>query len=184
MHPLTQAPIAYHGLAAYSGSRHSPLRIYRNGLNVQQLGGRADLCVADRPIGPVGLIVSGHLSAVYDKDVWSVVEHDGIRRTTAKYWGGRLNVSTHSEWIDWSDAHATSARYCEGWMRDPVIHGVWVKPHATRAQLAAADSLCRRFGLAVSRIVTRDMRICEMYPASDEVPANDYLYTLWDSLAG
>lgn len=181
---MLMMPIAYHGLAAYSASRHSPLRMYRNGLAAQQISGTADLCIADRPIGPMGLIVSGQLSSVYDRDVWSEQNCDGSRIATRQCcWSGLLNVSTHAEWASWSIAHAGTARYCEGWMRDPIIHGVWVKPHATRSQLAAADSLCRRFGFASAKIVTRDQLISDLYATEDEEPANDDLFDLWDRLA-
>lgn len=67
----------FHGLAAYTA---------RGGLDPVALAvrakaaiGGAEVCTSDRPIGKIGLVVWGELTALHCQDVWSRLDSNGNR---------------------------------------------------------------------------------------------------------
>ena len=68
-------PIAYHGLVAYS-SQKAAVGLWRAAKTAERL---AEVCVADRPIGPIGIALQGEMTALFESDCWSVVDDDGTR---------------------------------------------------------------------------------------------------------
>lgn len=69
-------PIAFHGLAAYSGKGRENVL---NGLSTIFSSKDIEVCVADRPIGEIGVLMQGSIRAAFSSDVWSEVSDSGKR---------------------------------------------------------------------------------------------------------
>jgi len=79
---------AFHGLSAYSGIK-TPLAIAQAAIKIQRELFKEEVCVADRPIGPVGLCLAGPISCAFDRDIWSIVDENGKRDVSdeqTRYW--------------------------------------------------------------------------------------------------
>lgn len=61
----------FHGLAAYRGGSR-PFDIIRKSDTI--IGN--EICTSDRPIGPIGVFVSGTHKRAFVCDVWSSVDQD------------------------------------------------------------------------------------------------------------
>ena len=153
--------IAYHGIAAYSGANGRAVPAYLHGIAAAGCDG--EICVSDRPIGPIGLIVEGPIIVAFDDDVWSTVRDDGTRRQDDRRWWSGIEAPTHAQWVQFT-LEKRRGQYCEGFMRAPEVRGVWSKPAASKLERAAADALARRFCLRV-RVLHPTVRIQDEYPA-------------------
>lgn len=180
-------PIAYHGIAAFRGGR-GWRELLAKGLAAASLDSGAEICVADRAIGPIGLVVGGAISAVYDSDCWSELDHEGRRVSNhtpmlrAERWSrvaGMMVPSpiSHDQWI--TAAHGVYARnigpfgyvggrsYCEAFMDVRHVHAVWVKEYADVATRKVARVLARKLGVSV-RVIESAQRVWDLYGGAEE----------------
>jgi len=160
---------AFHGLSAYSGIKR-PLEILRAAEKIQHDLKEEDLCVADRPIGPLGVILAGTIRLAFDCDVWSYVTESGRRELDGQpefY----LDDPDDDQWANFcigtlidrnKKSPALSRHYCEGWMNHPYVVGVWVKDWADEKAQKVARVLARRFSVNVHVVegTTRVWEIC------------------------
>ena len=132
---------AFHGLAAYRGQRN-PLAV------AQKLRACADapqVCVADRPIGPIGAIFFGECQRLFDRDCWSELRDDGTREATGWYWEQELLGDIEQwEFEKFCVEHIESPRsYCEAWMSPTTLRAIWVKSWTQAPLVKCARILAR-----------------------------------------
>jgi len=144
----------FHGLQAYSGKGLlDAVRKADAALDVE-------CCGADRPIGPVGVIVSGSTRFVASRDVWSVLDSDGQRLPDTyhayRYIGRAHPAEAGPDELEAQECEEfcksvlnstdwyTTRDYCESFVRVRAITGVWVKPHADGRTNKVARVIARR----------------------------------------
>ena len=149
---FSDMPIAYHGLAAYRGGK-SGYSVFKKGQSLESLTGT--ICVADRPIGKIGVMVQGEIRFLFSGDCWSTAEerdndafdyyHDGFRTIGC-------NSAEFMDCLQDLRNSSTFGDYAEGWMRDPTIIGIWIAQDANEAQRKAARVIARRNHLFVREL--------------------------------
>lgn len=165
----------FHGLAAYRGTRN-PLQQVRAADQCLDV----EVCGATRPIGPIGVVVTGHVKAVFREDAWSYVSEDGTR-VPGEAWHWDFEAGTagvdldnvdsvmawcreqHDEWYNDPDGRG----YCEAFVRAKAIVGVWVKPYADEKTRKVAGIIARRHGCRVMEVGGTD-KIWDVYQIGGE----------------
>jgi len=152
---------AYHGLSAYSGIKE-PLAIVRAAQTIQADLENSEVCVADRPIGPIGVVLSGPIRKAFPEDVWSKTSSDGQRSTEWDAgWMGTVENPSDDAWhafcqdhlVDRFDWDENSQRhYCEAWMSHPHIVGIWVKGWADERTHKVARVLAKRYSASLMTV--------------------------------
>lgn len=139
---------AFHGLAAFRGTANPRelLKALRRCVGVE-------LCVADRPIGPIGVCLSGPITAAFWGDCWSEIDEDGRRKsehdpvlrgpTEREYYA--LCKEYRDEEAQYGNDHA----YCEAWMIPDGIDYIWIKPWANDLTRKVAARMARIAGTYV-----------------------------------
>ena len=161
--------IWFHGIQAYSG----------RDAGVHELLARAEevvdkeVCGADRPIGPIGVLVYGKTSFLADRDVWSYVEdgrrysHDGsVDGSIGEQGGdkGQLDAATCERFCKEAERQGWSGyygEYCEAFTTPQEVTGIWVKAYAKRKTQKIARVLARKFGVPL-HTVERCTRVWEV----------------------
>lgn len=148
----------YHGISAFNRSG----KIYDLLKRVEVLP-TVSACYADRPIGPIGVYCdiehADRVDYISDRDVWSYVDEDGIRRVSDK-------ISVMSE----EDVHYVEPGddlyqiYCEYSRKADMVRrhrkyaeisavaspsAIWVDCSFGFKWIKAARIIARRFGLIV-----------------------------------
>lgn len=142
-------PVMYHGLAAFSGGK-SGLSVFKKWRALESLSGT--VCVADKPIGKVGVMLQGEIRFIFSGDVWSTLEERENDDFPYQYEGFKTagcDLETVTECLRKLQASQSYANYAEGWMRDPTIVGIWVSHDASEAHKKAARVIARRNNLCV-----------------------------------
>ena len=164
----THIPVAYHGIAAYGMNRKADLMKLQ--LNTMNAVGN-EICVADRPIGPIGILVEGEIRVCFSEDVWSSVNLKTGRRiaNNGEYVGDEvLSITDPDRWEweefcrdaykeevkSWSEfadpvfaEHSIQRSYCEGWMTPEKIISVWVKAWAPKKMVLQARLIACKYGV-------------------------------------
>lgn len=167
----------FHGLAAYT---------HRGGIDPITLACKAkaaasgaEVCVADRPIGKIGVVLCGELTALHAEDVWSRIDSKG-RRVCVDFWREkngvplvrRYSVDTPTaQGVDFASQrmvdgwckHAAPTQRCrgdyaEGWLKASGVSCVWVRTDAPDALYWQARSLAKKLGVHFLEI-RKEMRI-------------------------
>ena len=131
---------SFHGIGAYRGQRN-PLAL-RNALDTVLTG--VEVCTADRPIGAFGVVIGGDCRAVFNTDVWSIIDEHGNRYH--KCWYPSLESvvpDTQAEYLEFCQKHSTGRYYCEAWVRAYALRAVWIKNWADAATMRAAQIMAR-----------------------------------------
>jgi len=167
---------SFHGLRAYRGSS-TPLGILRAAKTA--LSG-VEICTADRPIGPIGLAVFGHASAVFERDVWSEVNH-GQRVGCGRYYredggqdwyplsavelaqewelGAIFDAPSQQDYESFCAAHRYHDKhYCEPWVEAEACRAIWVKDWAPARDKKIARLVAKILGVPFVEI-TQSCRI-------------------------
>lgn len=171
--------VLFHGIKAYNGRGdpvHESIKKVDNLVNVGINGG--EICVADIPIGSLGVLVSGTLSHLFISDVWSEIGEDGKRQANGS--GAEISLEDVLAGLPLTQARvnvfceqvAKTAResfhsygsYAEGWMTPTGITGIWVNKYASRKDKKLARVLARRLGLQLF-IVEGDTSVSSLTPA-------------------
>lgn len=140
----------FHGLAAYRGG-NSPFDIIRKSANL--IGN--EICTSDRPIGPIGVYVSGTHKRAFVCDVWSSVDH-GARLASFDYLAPGTRSTQEEREINitpklfehlkfWRD----KSRYCELFTVPESIDCVWINQSASPKFKKIARVIARRHGVIV-----------------------------------
>lgn len=168
-----QDPIAFHGLVAYSGQK-SAVGLWRA---LQMVRRCVHIAAADRPIGPVGLVVQGQVTDMFSQDCWSWVDNHGVRHPSNDGEAYREDTPcTHEEYVriaKWYEAMGND--YTEAFMLPHLIRAVWVKSWAKRDYKTAALSIARIIKADLLEIKDGRTRIWDLYPAH-EIPEEKYFY--------
>jgi hypothetical protein len=145
----------FHGLMAYTDRRAiSPINLACKAKGT--IG--AEICTADKPIGAIGLSVSGTLTALFERDIRSkvrggrrvVVDHYDSHPVTGAPWIGRFVTGCNDihKWISNPTQSQVEGfckdsqyEYCEGWMIPTHIDYVWVGKNASDENYWHARSL-------------------------------------------
>ena len=106
----------FHGLAAFRGTR----------LPLDQLRAAArlltgiEIAAATRPIGPIGVMVQGSITAAYSNDVWSEINNTGARYASDNSWYDQADDKALAmphlieRWLKTNCAETSGRRaYCE-----------------------------------------------------------------------
>jgi hypothetical protein len=153
----------FHGLMAYTDRRAiDPITLACKAKGT--IG--AEICTADKPIGQIGLLVAGQLTALFERDVRSKVRNG--QRVVVDHWAcdpdtGAPYVGRHVSWCselqftrqtrDGVVHHnpnqtevenfckASQFDYCEGWMIPTHIEYVWVGKNANNENYWHARAL-------------------------------------------
>jgi hypothetical protein len=125
---------AFHGLSAYRRTR-MPMEFLRRAQTIEGLH-ESPICVADRPVGQIGLIVWGQIEAAFSGDCWSWLEN-----------GARVSYADpdllQPGAAEWARLAARAAGYSEAWMSHPTPLRVWVAQRASRRTKRIAEVLAR-----------------------------------------
>ncbi len=144
--------ILFHGISAFRGAR-KPLEQIKA---VSRCFGN-EICVADRPIGPIGILAAGEITAAYSCDVWSYVS-DGKRQADDDLFNNFWIESPDSEtladpielekWVryvrSWPENRSD---YCEFFMRVKSIAGIWIKGYVNETTRKVARVLSRKYNV-------------------------------------
>ena len=105
--------VGYHGLLAYRGKEADLLR------NAEYISSNpsAEICISDKPIGTVGLLLSGP-TVWFESDVYSEIGENGHRTA-------RCGISEKLAQLDDEGLPVHDSSYAEGWCRPATILGVW-----------------------------------------------------------
>ena len=170
----------FHGLTAYSGRDVDAVSLRQRADGVIN----NEVCVADRPIGCIGVVVHGTMTHLHAQDVWSRLDSKGVRVIVnhdialddgtpfiARYDNNIHNARDNGfiphqmeqGWVNWyckdvAPEHRTRGDYAEGWMIPAGISCVWCRVDANDGQYWLAKSLAKKLGVAFLE-VTKDMRI-------------------------
>lgn len=170
----------FHGLAAYTDRGSiDPITL---AVKAKAAASGAEVCVADRPIGKIGLVLCGELTALHAQDVWSRIDASGLR-VCVDWWRessdgvplvrrydsdvrdasqDAVNPEKQSE-VDWwckkvAPEYRVRGDYAEGWMKADGVSCVWVRTDASDAMYWQARSLAKKLGVACLEI-RKTMRI-------------------------
>ena len=147
---------ALHGIGAYRGQRN-PIALSR-ALTVAISG--VEICASDKAIGAFGVVVLGAARTVWDRDVWSELDHAGNRIANCQ--GGSIAPQLQSDFEDFAAvATENGSNYCEVWMRASVLRAVWIKKWADSRTTAAARIIARNRQVPLLTITGRN-RIGEL----------------------
>lgn len=171
--------VMFHGIKAYNGrsdSVYESIKKVDSLVNIGTNGG--EICVADIPIGSIGVLVSGTLSHLFISDVWSEIGEGGERQVNS--FGAELDLMDVLAGLPLTQARvnvfceqiAKTARksfhsygtYSEGWMIPVGITGVWVNKYASQKDKKLARVLARRLGLQLF-VVKGDTSVSSLTPA-------------------
>ena len=170
----------FHGLAAYTDRGSiGPITL---AVKAKAAASGAEVCVADRPIGKIGLVLCGELTALHAQDVWSRLDSKG-RRVCVDWWResddgvpmvrrydsdvrdasqDAINPEKQSEVDGWCKYIAPACRtrgdYAEGWLKADGVSCVWVRTDASDAMYWQARSLSKKLGVPCLEI-RKQMRI-------------------------
>ena len=169
--------VMFHGIKAYSGRSDLAYESIRKVDSLTGLSG-GEICVADKPIGSLGVLVSGTLSFLFISDVWSVVGKDGKRQANGS--GTEINMTdilyglplTQARVNVFCEQIAKTAResyncfgdYAEGWMTPTDITGIWVSRQSSKKDKKLARVLARRLKLQLF-VVDRKTSVNSLTPA-------------------
>lgn len=154
--------VMFHGIKAYNGRSdiaYESIRKVESLVDIGLSGG--EICVADFPIGSLGVLVSGTLSRLFISDVWSKIGDGGKRQANGS--GTEINLEDILAGLPLTQARvnvfceqiAKTAReklhsygsYAEGWMTPTDITGIWVNKYASKKDKKLARVLARRLKL-------------------------------------
>ena len=145
-------PVMYHGLAAFRGGK-SGFSVFKKGQALESLSGT--VCVADKPIGKIGVMLQGEIRFIFSGDVWSTPEERENDDFPYQYYGFKTSgcdAETVTECLRRLQDSPSYASYAEGWMRDPTVVGVWIAHDASEAHKKAARVIARRNHLFVREL--------------------------------
>ena len=150
--------VMFHGIKAYTGrsdSAYESIRKVDNLVNIGTNGG--EICVADKAIGSVGVLVLGTLSYLFTSDVWSEVGEGGKRQTGGgvdyclkdllaglELTQARVNILCGKVAKLAREKYSSHGDYAEGWMTPTAITGIWVNKYASSKDKKLARVLARR----------------------------------------
>lgn len=97
-------PVAYHGVSAYARTADYLTRRTR----VDALLSGVEICVADRPIGPIGVTVAGDISKAFSEDVWSSLNKwgDRVASDSAHYVAESVSSPSRLGWAAFAKSQA------------------------------------------------------------------------------
>lgn len=183
----------FHGLAAYTDRRGlDPVTL---AVKAKAAISGAEICTADRPIGKIGLVVWGELTALHAQDVWSRKDSKG--RRVCLDWGNHdddwdrpvvrgyrnevrdirqdhcgecpQDQALVNAWCrDTAPEYRTRGDYAEGWIAAQGASCVWVRVDADDATYWLARSLAKKLRVALVE-VEKSTRIWDFRPASVQV---------------
>lgn len=147
----------FHGIKAYTGRWDSVYESIKKVDSLVSLGAKgAEICTADKPIGALGVLVSGHLSNLFTSDVWSRTDENGKRHINGytregydihdvlfnlEFTQARVNLFCEHIATKMRDGYG---EYAEGWMTPDAVVGIWVNKHASSKDKKLARILARR----------------------------------------
>lgn len=137
----------FHGIGAYCGIR-SPLQV-RAALDTLMEG--VEICTADRPIGQIGVVVSGDCVGHFKRDVRSSVADDGKRHAEVWYDDELPTPRSQAEYTANCqralEEDGRAKHYTEAWISAYGVCAVWVKPWASPAVIRLAHLLAKNRGI-------------------------------------
>ena len=160
--PILDGLTYAHGLSAYRGSR-SVQEIFHSVDEIQSHP-EWELCCVDTIygdkslVGEYGLYVKGELTGLFDGDCYSEIDSQGNRYATR---------STPIDLDDLFDCRAgenySHRNYCEAWIKNAKIVGVWITEKAARRWADVRDamqSIADDLGVALSIVQVHDGYDC------------------------
>ena len=149
--------VMFHGIKAYTGRYDSVYESISKVDNLVDLGDKgAEICTADKPIGVIGVLVSGHISNLFVSDVWSRTDKDGKRHTNG-YTREEYDIHDVLFNLEFTQARVNlfcehiapisrggHGEYAEGWMIPDAVVGIWVNKYANSKDKKLARILARR----------------------------------------
>ena len=147
---------AIHGLSAYAKA-DSAKDLIQRARWIKESCYEQEICVADQLIGPIGLVLAGPLSAVWDQDCWSRVDPEtGLRCVSDESVQPDMENPTDTQWrqrvadVRWTDEQFSgSSRYLEAWMHHPAPLRVI---YASEKWADKARSVARALGVPCEQV--------------------------------
>ena len=109
---------AYHGIGVYNRKFRGAVPFM---MAVKALPFVGEVCVSDHPVGSCGVVISGHVSALYDEDCHSVTCIEGERKATQAVY--KVSDPCQSDFDDFDG----QSSYKEGFMLPAGVRALWVK---------------------------------------------------------
>ena len=118
-----------------------------------------EICVADVPLGPIGLILSGPISLGFSRDCTShYCPKDGTRMSKADDFKKIIHNPTQEEFDNLPERFF----YCEGWMTPSRVLGVFLARHATYHQQMQAYGLASKYDVKIHRAVDMSTKVRDL----------------------
>nr|DAE83082.1 MAG TPA: hypothetical protein [Caudoviricetes sp.] len=155
--PILDGLTYAHGLSAYRGSR-SVHEIFRSVDEIRSYP-EWELCCTDTIygdnslVGEYGIYVKGTLTGLFEGDCWSEIDSQGNRYAT------RSNPIDLDDLFDLRACENNSRNYCEAWIKNASIVGVWITDRAARRWADVRDamqSIANDLGVQLSIVQVRD----------------------------
>lgn len=121
----------FHGLALYSG--HNSIQEKVSHLLLNDI----EISCAEVPLGPIGVLVDGHITGVYPYDCKSTIDQNQ-KRVPSQDWihfKPCFDMNDRQALLDWiqdlrlNKKAKTERSYCEIFMNVSKIEGIWYKSH-------------------------------------------------------
>ena len=150
----------FHGLDAYRGGKEAA-----DVINKAQfiLGNNVVVCGSDRPVGSIGVILSGNIKGVFNGDIFSRQEWREEETNCLKY---SLTFAEYrtivKELQEGVDGYSHLKAYHEGWIESTFVKKVW---YTDDEQEELAEQLADLFE-TISIKVNRQTNILDIIPAS------------------
>ena len=155
----------FHGLTAYSGRSIDPVSLK---LKADLAVAYNEVCVSDKPIGDIGLVLAGQLTVLFAEDCYSRINRNGYRSLSDPDQAGSFYhmLTGHGEqsvinsWCknDAPELRSSRRDYAEGWLIANGASCVWVKRKASDRHYFAAKSLALKLHVPLIEI-SSNMRI-------------------------
>ena len=175
----TNSVVMFHGIKAYTGRSDLVYESIRKVDSLVEIGlNGGEICVADLPIGSLGVLVAGTLSRLFISDVWSEIGENGKRQANGS--GTEINLEDVLAGLPLTQARvnifceqiAKTARksfhsygtYSEGWMTPTGITGIWINKYASSKDKKLARALARRLKVQLF-VVEGNTSVSSLTPA-------------------
>ena len=168
----------FHGISAYFGRKNRG--IFGRARAIKGCLGN-EICTADRPIGPIGVVVDGHITSIFDGDCYSYINehgrrvpHEGMGRHSCQINNPSDEVVIEFVRTAHSDSYYGNRHYCEAFSIGERITMVWVKAWADTRTKKEARVLSRLFDAPLLEVEGSD-RIDQLVCPEDRYSEYEYL---------
>ena len=151
----------FHGLDAYRGGKEAANIVAKAKFLLENT---VVVCGSDRPVGSIGVILSGNIHGVFNGDIFSRQEWREEETNCLKY---SLTFEEYRSIVrelqEGADGYSHKKAYHEGWIESTFVTKVW---YTDDEQEELAEQLSNLFKTSTTIKVNRQTNILDIIPAS------------------